>query len=207
MAKKNAPDLSRYVKKENVYLACLLSLAVGFFGGVMFGIYKTGPSGPGQTAAPVQPAPIPQSNADRSNEIAALEREVAANPTNVAAWISLGNNYFDTDQYEKSIQAYKKALELAPDNANVWTDLGVMYRRSGRPQEAVKAFDKAMEVDPKHETSRFNKGIVLMHDLNDIEGAIVAWESLLKINPVAVAPNGQSVDQMVVGMKQQVGKE
>ncbi len=207
MSKKNTPDLSRYVKKENVYLACLLSLAVGFFGGVMFGIYKTGPSGPVQTAAPVQPAPIPQSSADRSNEIAALEREVAANPSNVAAWISLGNNYFDTDQYEKSIQAYKKALELAPDNANVWTDMGVMYRRSGRPQEAVKAFDKAMEVDPKHETSRFNKGIVLMHDLNDIEGAIAAWESLLKINPVAVAPNGQSVDQMVVGMKQQVGKE
>lgn len=207
MAKKNTPDLSRYVKKENVYLACLLALAVGFFGGVMFGIYKTGSSRPVQTAAPVQPMPIPQSSADRSNEIAALEREVAANPTNVAAWISLGNNYFDTDQYEKSIKAYKKALELAPDNANVWTDMGVMYRRSGRPQEAVKAFNKAMEVDPKHETSRFNKGIVLMHDLNDIEGAIAAWEGLLQINPVAVAPNGQSVDQMVVGMKQQVGKE
>ena len=205
MAKKNAPDLSRYVKKENVYLACLLSLAVGFFGGVMFGIYKTGSSGPVQTAAPVQPAPIPQSSADRSNEIAALKREVAANSSNVAAWISLGNNYFDTDQYEKSIQAYKKALELAPDNANVWTDMGVMYRRSGRPQEAVKAFDKAVEVDPKHETSRFNKGIVLMHDLNDIKAAIEAWEGLLQINPVAVAPNGQSVDQMVASMKKQAG--
>ena len=205
MANKNSPDLSRYVKKENVYLACLLSLAVGFFGGVMFGIYKTGPSGPVQTAAPVQPAPIPQSSADRSNEIAALEREVAANSSNVAAWISLGNNYFDTDQYEKSIQAYKKALELAPDNANVWTDMGVMYRRSGRPQEAVKAFDKAIEVDSKHETSRFNKGIVLMHDLNDIKGAIEAWEGLLQINPVAVSPNGQSVDQMVVSIKQQAG--
>ncbi len=205
MAKKNTPDLSRYVKKENVYLACLLALAVGFFGGVMFGIYKTGSSRPVQTAAPVQPMPIPQSSADRSNEIAALEREVAANPTNVAAWISLGNNYFDTDQYEKSIKAYKKALELAPDNANVWTDMGVMYRRSGRPQEAVNAFDKAIEVDPKHETSRFNKGIVLMHDLNDIKGAIEAWEGLLQINPVAVAPNGQSVDQMVVSMKKQAG--
>ena len=124
MAKKNAPDLSQYVKKETLYLACLLALAVGFLGGVMFGIYKTGPSGHTHTAAPVGPTPIPQSSADLSNEIAALEREVAANPSNVAAWISLGNNYFDTDQYEKSIQAYKKALELEPNNANVWTDLG-----------------------------------------------------------------------------------
>ena len=207
MAKKNAPDTSQYAKKETLYLACLLALAVGFFGGVMFGIFKSGPPGPVQSAVPVQPTPIPQSSADRSNEIAALEREVAANPSNVAAWISLGNNYFDTEQPEKSIQAYNKALELAPNNANVWTDLGVMYRRSGRPQEAIKAFDKAIEADPKHETSRFNKGIVLMHDLNDIKGAIAAWEGLLQINPVAVAPSGQSVDQMVVSMKQQVGQE
>jgi tetratricopeptide (TPR) repeat protein len=94
---------------------------------------------------------------------------------------------------------------LAPNDANVWTDMGVMYRRSGQPQEAIKAFDKAVEVDPKHETSRFNKGIVLMHDLNDTPGAIKAWEGLVQVNPVAVAPNGQSVDQMVMSMKQQVG--
>jgi len=207
MAKKNTPDMSRYVKKENLYLACMLALAVGFFGGVMFGIYKTGPSGPVQTAAPMQPAPMPQSNADLSNAIAALEREVAANPSNVAAWISLGNNYFDAAQHEKSIQAYQKALALQPNNANVWTDMGIMYRRTGRPKEAVKAFDKAAEVDPKHEMSRFNKGIVLMHDLDDIKGAIKAWEDLLQINPVAVAPNGMSVDQLVVSMKQQAGQQ
>ena len=53
--------------------------------------------------------------------------------------------------------------------------------------------------------SRFNKGIVLMHDLNDIKGAIKAWEDLLQINPVAVAPNGMSVDQLVQSMKQQAG--
>ena len=199
--------MRQYVKKETLYLACLLTLAVGFFGGVMFGIYKTGSSGPVQAAAPVQPTPVPRSSADRSNAIAALEREVAANPSNVAAWINLGNNYFDADQYEKSIQAYKKALALTPNNADVWTDLGVMYRRSGRPQEALKAFDKAIEVDPKHESSRFNKGIVLMHDLNDIKGAIAAWEELLQVNPVAVAPTGQSVDQMVLAMKKQLGEE
>ena len=197
--------MSRYVKKENVYLACLLSLAVGFLGGVMLGIYKTGPSGLSPTAAPVQQTNIPPSNAELLNEIAMLEREVAANPSNVDAWIGLGNNYFDTQQYEKSIQAYNKSLELKPDNANVWTDMGIMYRRSGRPKEAVKAFDKAIEVDPKHQMSRYNKGIVLMHDLNDIKGAIAAWEGLLQINPVAVTPNGQSVDQMVMSLKQQAG--
>ena len=197
--------MSQYVKKETLYIVSLLALAIGFFGGVMFGIFKSGPSGPAQPAASIQPTPMPQSDADLSNKTAELEREVAANPSNVTAWINLGNNYFDTNQYDKSIEAYKKALALAPNDANVWTDMGVMYRRSGQPQEAIKAFDKAVEVDPKHETSRFNKGVVLMHDLNDIPGAIKAWEGLVQVNPVAVAPNGQSVDQMVMSMKQQAG--
>ena len=168
-------------------MVSLLAMAVGFFGGVMFGVFKSDSPIPGQSAVPVQSSSVPQSGADLSNMIAALEREVAANPANVNAWINLGNNYFDTNKYEKSIQ--------------------VMYRRAGKPQEAIKAFDKAAEVDPKHETSRFNKGIVLMHDLQDIQGAIEAWEGLLQINPIAMAPNGQSIDQMIVGLKQQAGQQ
>ncbi|UCE51370.1 MAG: tetratricopeptide repeat protein, partial [Desulfobacterales bacterium] len=96
---------------------------------------------------------------------------------------------------------------LQPNNANVWTDMGVMYRRSGKPQEAIKAFDKAIEADSKHEVSRFNKGIVLLHDLKDEQGAIRAWEDLMKVNPFAMAPNGQSVDQMVTQMKKQVNRQ
>jgi tetratricopeptide (TPR) repeat protein len=94
-------------------------------------------------------------------------------------------------------------LEISPDNANVWTDMGVMYRRNGNPQEAINAFDKAIEADPKHEVSRMNKGIVLLHDLKDTDGAIKAWEGLLEVNPVAMAPTGRSVDEMVQQIKKQ----
>ncbi|MCJ7539326.1 MAG: tetratricopeptide repeat protein, partial [Desulfobacterales bacterium] len=92
-------------------------------------------------------------------------------------------------------------LEIKPDNANIWTDLGVMYRRNGNPQEAIKAFDKAIEADPKHEVSRMNKGIVLLHDLQDVDGAIKAGEGLLEINPGAMAPTGRSVDEIVQQLK------
>lgn len=82
------------------------------------------------------------------------------------------------DKFEKAISAYTKSLELHPENPDVWTDLGVMYRRSDQPVEAIKAFDKAIGIDPKHEASHLNKGIVLMHDLYDREGAIQVWEAL-----------------------------
>jgi len=76
------------------------------------------------------------------------------------------------------------------------------YRRSGQPRKAIEKFDKAVAVDPKHETARFNKGIVLMHDLGDRDGAIRTWEDLLEINPLAMAGNNQSVDQMVKHYKE-----
>ncbi|NNL77216.1 MAG: tetratricopeptide repeat protein [Desulfobacterales bacterium] len=195
----------QYVRKETFWLVSLLALAVGFFAGVMFAVFKSD-----STQMPAQPqaqAPPPQAaNPANSNMIAALEQETRQNPQNVKAWIELANMYFDASQYQKSIQAYRKSLEINPNNANVWTDMGVMYRRSGDPQEAIKAFNKAIEVDPTHEISRMNKGIVLLHDLNDIDGAIQAWEGLLKVNPVAVAPTGQSIDEMLQQMKKQKGQ-
>ena len=205
LAKKPKNDTAQYVRKETFWLGTLLALAVGFFGGVMFALLKsdsgTVPGMP-QARAPQAQVATPA----RPNMIASLEDETAKNPQNTKAWVQLGNEYFDASEHEKAIRAYRKALELNPNDANVWTDLGVMYRRSSKPQEALQAFDKAIEVDPKHEPSRLNKGIVLLHDMQDFDGAIAAWEALLAVNPIAMAPTGRSVDEMIQQMKKQGGR-
>ena len=180
------------IPKATLYGVAVLCLAAGFLGGVVFSIYKSS-GAPVTTQAPVQ-----TDAGDRSRELESLTRETAQNPTNVTAWVQLGNLYFDTDQFDKSIWAYRKSLDLDPKNANVWTDMGVMYRRNKQPREAISAFDEGIRVDPKHEIARFNKGIVLLHDLNEPENAIKAWEDLLTVNPLAMAPNGKSVDELVV---------
>ena len=190
-----------YVRKETFLMVTLLALAVGFFGGVVFTIFKSDSKIPGQSV-PMQPQSQAAASAD-ADRIAALERQTEANPGDTKAWTELGNAYFDTNQFEKSVSAYRKSLELDPSNSNVWTDMGVMYRRSGKPEEAIKAFDQAIAADPKHEVSRMNKGIILLHDLNDFDGAIRAWEGLLEVNPIATAPNGVSIDAMVVQLKKQ----
>jgi cytochrome c-type biogenesis protein CcmH/NrfG len=203
MAKKTKKDSgAQYVRKETFWLGALLALAVGFFGGVIFTILRS------DTAAIPGSAPIeaPQAQVvqpDRARMIAALEDETAKNPQNLQVWIQLANEYFDSNQYEKAIPAYEKALKLNPADANVWTDLGIMYRRSGNPRKAIECFDRAIAADPKHEPSRLNKGIVLLHDLKDFDGALKAWEELLAVNPIAMAPTGRSVDEMVQQMKKQ----
>ena len=79
-------------------------------------------------------APLPMgsgSPTDYRSRIAEAEKIVANDPKNLQAWIQLGNDFFDTDQPQKAINAYGKALELNPDNPNVLTDQGIMYRKMG----------------------------------------------------------------------------
>ena len=189
--------ITGYVKSENVIWFVVASLLIGFIAGVAFGIYKSG-----AIADPNQSAPSADMDIERQQEIDTLKAQTEKNPRDVTAWINLGHQYFDSNLPDAAIAAYEKALSLDPDNANVWTDLGVMYRRSGSPDKAVDAFDRAMNLDPTHEISRFNKGIVLFHDLKDEKGALAAWEALLAINPRAKSPGGQTVRELVDHIKE-----
>jgi cytochrome c-type biogenesis protein CcmH/NrfG len=191
-----------YVKKETMLIAILISLGVGFLGGATLSSFKfrAGESTPAQSMQQ-QATQDNEMTSDQTNRISTLEMETSLKPENVGAWIQLGNLYFDTNQFEGAIKAYKKGLELEPNNPNVWTDLGVMYRRSGKPRQAIEAFNKAIESDSSHEVSRLIKGIVLMHDLDDIQGAIGAWEELVKVNPSAKTSAGQLLKDVIAGFK------
>jgi cytochrome c-type biogenesis protein CcmH/NrfG len=185
------------VKKEFMFLAVLVALVAGFLGGVIYSSFKNPvqiagggapPSGGGQQSALTE---------DQARRIFELEQEVAAHPDNLGAWTGLGHVYFDTDQFAKAIKAYNKSLELDPQQAEVWTDLGVMYRRNKQPQDAIAAFDRAISLKPTLEQARFNKGVVLIYDLNDKAAGLKAWEDLVAINPGALAPNGQPVKDAI----------
>ncbi len=186
------------IKKETVILVALCCLVIGFLGGIVFSVYKA-PSvtgGPAPAGQPQAAAPS-KLTAEQSQRLLALELEVQKNPGNVDAWTNLGHLYFDSDAFAKAIGAYKKSLELQPNNADVLTDLGVMYRKAGDPQQAIATFDKAIQLNSRHETARFNKGVVLLYDLNDKAGAVKSWQELVNLNPMATAPNGQLVKEIL----------
>lgn len=190
-------QITGYLKTETVIGLVAVSLLIGFVSGVAFGIYKSG------TIVDPHASQVPPAmDAQKQESIDTLLAKARENPEDSQVWVQLGHLYFDADLPEESIGAYEKALSIQPQNADVWTDLGVMYRRSGKPEKAVEAFDKAMEIDETHEISRFNKGVVLFHDLKEEAEALEAWESLLSINPDAKSPGGQTVRELVDHIKQ-----
>ena len=198
----------KYVKLSTTIVIGLVCVLIGFGAGLLIPpLLKDTGSSIRNYSQPAVQSSQEASEQKQQQAITQYEKLTADDPQNAENWIQLGNLYFDTGQYGKAINAYRESLELAPNNANVWTDLGIMYRRSSNPEEALKSFDQAIKTDPRHEQSRYNKGVVLMHDLNDTAGAIAAWEDLLRVNPDAKAPNGQSIREMVNILKSRMGEQ
>jgi cytochrome c-type biogenesis protein CcmH/NrfG len=164
--------------------------AAGLLTGIFIGSRQTVPmvapaamGAPGGAQGGFAPAPPPQGTDDKVARIAMAQQFVAREPKNVQAWIQLGNDLFDTNQYQKSIEAYQRALDLKPDNADVLTDQGVMYRAIGQFDQAVANFEKAQKVAPDHLQSLINMAVVYDSDLKKPQKAVAALEKVLKLDP------------------------
>jgi cytochrome c-type biogenesis protein CcmH/NrfG len=187
----------------------LIGLAVGLVVGVFIG-YQAGssssppPMGMGGSMPPGMPGIPPggggQQPAPGDNfqaRITAMQALVARDPKNRDAWVQLGNDYFDTRQPQKAIDAYDHALELKPDDANVLTDQGVMYRETRQFDKAIANFVKASQLDPKHVQSLYNLGVVYLNDLKQPRKAIDAWNKVIQL-----APQSDQASQARVGIEE-----
>ena len=180
------------MKKETVILYVVIAFLVGFISGATVAILrgtkgaeKTAMVQKPQMAPPAAPALAPpaRESIEATSQIQTLKEIVKKDPKNLPAWVELGNLYFDTDQPKEAIDAYSHYLAVKPDNPDVRTDMGIMYRKLGQFDKALEEFRKAARSDPKHVNSRYNIGLVLLHDKQDIQGTIKAWEEYLKVDP------------------------
>lgn len=166
------------MNKDSILIAAV-ALMVGLLGGyLIFSITNAGKAQQPNSAIPAGAG----SPTDYAQRIAQAEKVVAQDPKNLSAWISLGNDYFDTEQSQKSINAYNKALEIEPNNPNILTDQGVMYRKIGWYDKALANFEKANKIDPDHLQSLYNTGIVYAVDLKQPEKAAPYWNRYLKLD-------------------------
>ena len=180
------------MKKETAILAIVIAFLVGFITGATVAILKRGNSGERtvmvqKPSMPSQMIPLPTPSGPPPVEVAgkiqALKDILKKDSKNLSAWVELGNLYFDSNQPKEAIEAYSQYLAIKPDNADVRTDMAIMYRNLGETDRALEEFRKAAQSDPGHINSRYNIGIVLLHDKGDIKGALKAWQEYLKVDP------------------------
>jgi cytochrome c-type biogenesis protein CcmH/NrfG len=195
----NRVEPKGYIKKERFYMYVAAALIIGFLGGTIFAAYRLPNNGQQQSAASQQQ--------EAAHAVAALEKAVQDKPTDGQAWVELGHAYFDSGQAKQAIAAYVKALELQPGDLNVMTDLGVMYHQDNQHQKGVELFDQVLKIDPKHEQARFNKGVVLLTGLNDPKAALAEWKTLVQYHPMAAAPSGKMVADLIDQLEKETAKQ
>lgn len=183
--------------------ALLGTFALGFMLGEQAGragrIAREAPPAP-TADLPAPPPGAPGVPLDTSQQITTLQQLLAQDPKSARAWVQLGNLYFDTNQAQRSIDAYARALELEPANPDVLTDQGVMYRAVGAYDKALADFEKANALDPKHVQSLYNIGVVYAFDLKDAAKAERAWNRLIE-----QAPDSEQAGQARQAMAQLPG--
>jgi cytochrome c-type biogenesis protein CcmH/NrfG len=170
-------------------LAPLVPLAVGVLLGFIGGYFAGGGGRPGaaaQAASEANPG---------GGRIAEIRRSLERDPENPRLWTTLGNAYYDREDWGHAIGAYEKALRKAPNDPNVLSDLGAAYRNRGEFRRALSLFTRARAADPDHWQSLLNLVLVYAFDLRDTAAAGRAFEELKRRYPEI--PNLDRLQQQI----------
>jgi cytochrome c-type biogenesis protein CcmH/NrfG len=179
------------------YVLAVICLLVGIAAGWFIRGSQTQNQGP--TAAPAAvastPAAAPSANSGPQTANAAEVRKAAdaqagplleklkADPSNAELLESLGNIYYDGQQFPTAIEYYQRVLKLHPENTAVRTDMATAYWYTGNADAAIAEFQKSLAYEPNKANTLFNLGIVEWQGKMDIEKAVATWQKLLDTNP------------------------
>ncbi len=127
-----------------------------------------------------------------------LIRMSEEDPQNASVHEEIGNIYYDLKEYGRAEASYRRSLALEPGDPRVETDLATCLYYLGRHDEAAAVLDGVLGRDPGFAQALYNKGIVLIHGKNDIEGGLRAWRALLELetDPARRAELQESIRQL-----------
>jgi adenylate cyclase len=87
-----------------------------------------------------------------------LQNAIRLNPLPPALYfVQLAVSYRDSGQYEKAIEACKKALQREPNTQFAYIHMAVSYIRLGQEREARAAAAEILRINPKFSLERYGK--------------------------------------------------
>jgi cytochrome c-type biogenesis protein CcmH/NrfG len=152
--------------------------------------------------ANAQPTPD-QMKKMADTQAAPLIEKLKSDPDNPELLTSVGNFYYDAQQYPIAVDYYGRALKAKPSDAGVRTDMATAYWYMGNADTAITEFNKALTYEPNKPNTLFNLGLVKWQGKMDINGAVADWEKLLKANPNYEGKD--KVEQMIAEAKKHSG--
>ena len=174
--------------RERVALFGLVCLTFGLGGGWLIGGLRAGSAQAGEVVAPsaapeAAAAVMPDAKAKADMQAAPLINQLKSDPNNADLLTSIGNLYYDAQQYAIAVDYYGRALKVKPTDVSVRTDMGTAFWYMGNANAAIGEFDQALSYTPNNANTLFNRGLVKWQGKHDPTGAVADWKRLLATNP------------------------
>jgi cytochrome c-type biogenesis protein CcmH/NrfG len=158
---------------------------------------------PGATAGPMggQMPSLDQMKQMADKKAAPLLEKLKTDPTNVDLLKQVGNIYQATHQFKEAAGYYDEALKTDPKNVPIRTQLASSLYYNGDVDGAISQLQTALHYDPKDANSLFNLGMIKWQGKQDGQGALAAWQELLKSNPQLSTDRKAAVQKLMAAVQ------
>lgn len=192
------------------YTLAVICLLLGMAGGWLIRGSQS-PAAPVEAASASAPAPAAMGAAPNAQptpeqmkkmadtQAAPLLEQLKSDPNNPQLLASIGNVYYDVQQFAIAVDYYSRSLKAKPSDAAVRTDMATAYWYMGNADGAIAEFNKALTYEPNKPNTLFNLGLVKWQGKMDINGAVADWQKLLATNPNYEGKD--KVEQMIAEAK------
>ena len=129
-----------------------------------------------------------------------LLAQLQSTPNDPELLSKLGHIYYVTQNFKEASTYFKRSVDIR-DDAIVRTELGRAYYYAGDSDHALAEFDRVLKSDPDNANAMFNVGMIKWQSKSDADGAVAAWQQILKKYPSH--PRRAEVEQLIARAKQQ----
>jgi cytochrome c-type biogenesis protein CcmH/NrfG len=116
-------------------------------------------------------------------QAAPLLEKLKSDPNNSTELMQVAAIYHETHQFKEAADYYAKAVEADPKNVAARTKLATSLYRCGDVDGAIAQLNRALGYDPNDANALFDLGMIRLQGKQDGQGALAAWQQLLKTNP------------------------
>ncbi len=207
-------------KATHVMVLCVVCLVVGVVVGYLVrgSASQTAQAPAAQTGVPsAQPAmnvPTGQTAQQRPQQMPSLDdmkrmankkaepllAQLKNNPKDPKLLNQVGLVYKSAHQFDEAAKYFERSLESDPKNIAIRADYASCLYFTGNIDGALEQLNKSLTYDPKHAGTLMNIGIIKWKGKGDANGAVEAWEKVLKYHPEF--PQKDIVEQMIAQVKQ-----
>lgn len=126
--------------------------------------------------------------------------KLKSDPKDVQTLNKTALTYKSAHQFGEAITYFQKALAIDPKNVPIRTDMASCMYYTGDVDGAIAQLEKSLTYDPKHAGTLMNLGIIKWKGKDDVNGAIAAWQTLLKADPNF--PQKDRIESLIAEAKQ-----